>query len=192
MHQQTPKQNMRFSAAVLAGGRSSRMGRDKAALPFGGGTLLEHQIRKLRDLGIGDVMVSGCAQAIPDTRLVPDVIPGRGPLSGIHACLSAAEHEAVLFLTVDTPLIPLEALQALLDAHTGGVTLLRCGDRAGPLPGVYDRVLAPRCEAILGTERTAVRRLLEETRVREIPFEAEEDAFFNCNTPEEYAYLMQE
>ena len=184
------KKNRRFSAAVLSGGKSSRMGRDKAALPYGGVTLLEHQTRKLRSLGIEDIMISGCAQAIPGTRFVPDVCPGRGPLSGIHACLSAAEHEAVLFLTVDTPLIPLEALQALLDAHTGGVTLLRCGGRAEPLPGVYDRALVAACGAILRTERTAVRRLLDQADVRSVPFEADPNAFLNCNTPEEYASLM--
>ena len=79
-----------MSAAVLAGGKSSRMGRDKAALPFGGGTLLTYQARKLRALGVKELLLSGAAEAVPGARLVPDLLPGRGPLGGLHACLSAA------------------------------------------------------------------------------------------------------
>lgn len=86
-----------FSAAVLAGGYSSRMGRDKAALSFGGTTMLDQQVRKLRSVGIEDIMISGSELAVSGTRYVPDVFPHRGPLSGIHACLQAARGKSVLF-----------------------------------------------------------------------------------------------
>ena len=69
------QQNACFSAAVLAGGLSSRMGRDKAALPFGGTTLLDFQVQKLRSLGMEDIMISGTEQQIPGTRPIPDVYP---------------------------------------------------------------------------------------------------------------------
>ena len=60
----TAGQSPCFSAAVLAGGFSSRMGRDKACLPFGGTTLLGFQVGKLRALGIEDIMISGSEQAL--------------------------------------------------------------------------------------------------------------------------------
>lgn len=185
------QQNGHFSAAVLAGGLSSRMGRDKAALPFGGTTLLDFQVNKLRALGIEDIMLSGSAQALPGTRSVPDVYPHKGPLGGIHACLAEARGSAVLFLGVDTPLIPLEALQALLSMHEGGVTLLRHGERMEPLMGVYDCTLAPLCEEILRTEHTGVWQLLNRTRGKTLPFDGDEALFLNGNTPEEYARLLQ-
>lgn len=180
-----------FSAAVLAGGKSSRMGRDKAALPFGGGTLLAHQAGKLRALGIADLMISGSAQTIADARPVPDVFPGCGPLSGIHACLAAAKHDAVLFLPVDVPLLPVSALQALLDAHRGGVTLLRHGARTEPLLGVYDTALAPLCEPILQSGDTTVKALLALAEVTLVEPDVPEDAFSNCNTPEEYEIAIR-
>ena len=180
-----------FSAAVLAGGLSSRMGRDKAALPFGGTTLLAFQVEKLRSLGIEDILLSGVGQKLPGTCPVPDVYPHKGPLSGIHACLSAAKESAVLFLGVDTPLIPLEALQTLLSAHEKGVTLLRHGNRTEPLFGVYDCALAPLCEEILRTEHTGVWQLLNRTTVKTLPFDGDETVFTNGNTPEEYARLLQ-
>ena len=184
-------QNGRFSAAVLAGGLSSRMGRDKAALPFGGTTLLDFQVGKLRMLGIEDIMISGSERQIPGTRHISDIYPRKGPLGGIHACLAGAEGTAVLFLGVDTPLIPPEALQALLSAHENGVTLLRHGDRTEPLFGIYDCMLAPLCEEILRTEHTGVWQLLNRTMVKTLPFDGDETVFMNGNTPEEYARLLQ-
>ena len=99
------QQNARFSAAVLAGGLSSRMGRDKAALPFDGTTLLDFQVGKLRALGVKDIMISGSEQKIPGARPISDVYPRKGPLSGIHACLAAAKGSAV-HRTVSVALSP--------------------------------------------------------------------------------------
>ena len=185
------QRNVCFSAAVLAGGLSSRMGRDKAALPFDGTTLLDFQVEKLRALGIKDIMISGSERQIPGTRPISDVYPRKGPLGGIHACLAGAKGTAVLFLGVDTPLIPPQALQALLSAHDNGVTLLRHGNRTEPLFGVYDCTLVPLCEEILRTEHTGVWQLLNRTMVKTLPFDGDETVFMNGNTPEEYARLLQ-
>ena len=173
-----------ISAVVLAGGCSSRMGRDKAALPFGSGTLLTHQAEKLRSLGVDEVLISGTEQGIPD------VYPHRGPLSGIHAGLLAAKHDAVLVLGVDVPLVPSETLLALIEAHTGGVTLLGHGGKLEPLIAVYDRSLAGECEAILRTEHTSVRRLLDAAPVKTVTYTGAEALLTNCNTPETYRELL--
>ena len=180
----------RFSAAVLAGGRSTRMGADKAALPFMGMTLAAYQAEKLKALGLTDLMLSGCRQEIPGARCVPDELPARGPLGGIHACLGAAEHDAVLFLSVDVPLVPVETLRALLDAHTGGITLLSVDGAPQPLIGVYDRSLRPTAEEILRSENTAVRRLFEQHPPRLVPYEGDIALLRNCNTPADYEWLL--
>ena len=185
------RRNSRFSAAVLAGGKSSRMGRDKAALPFNGSTLLAYQIQKLRALGIEDIMVSGSSLYVSGVRPVPDIYPGHGPLSGIHACLAEALCQAVLFLSVDTPLIPPDALQLLLDAHVNGATLLCHNGQTEPLLGVYDRSLSGLCEPILQSGHTKVWRLLDQVEARLVPFDADESAFLNCNTPQEYNMITQ-
>ena len=177
------------SAVVLAGGYSRRMGRNKAELPLGGKTLLEHQTEKLRELGIRDIMLSGYEGQLEGCRTVADVFPHRGPLSGIHACLLAAEHPACLVLSVDVPLIPADLLQELIGAHRHGgepgVTVLRHGERIEPLLAVYDRELCPAAERILGTEKTAIMRLLDVCPVRTVDYTGEEFLLANCNTPEE-------
>lgn len=181
----------KVSAAVLAGGFSSRMGKDKAALAFHGITMLEHQVQKLRELGIDDIMISGSVIPVTDTRYVPDIYPHLGPLSGIHACLKAAEGESVLFLGVDVPLVPTEALRSLLSGHTQGITVLRHDDKTEPLIGIYDRALAEECESILRSEKTAVKRLLDRAAVSFVLRHDEEILYTNCNTEQDYAKLME-
>ena len=143
----------------------------------------------MHTLGIEDIMISGSVLDVPGTRFVPDILPHHGPLSGIHACLTAAVNPAVLFLSVDTPLIPPELLQKLLDEHTGGVTLLRHGEQIEPLLGVYDRALAGLCEPVLKSGQTAVRQLLKQTDIHFVYYEGDADVFLNCNTPQEYEAL---
>ena len=182
--------NAGVSAAILAGGFSVRMGRDKASLPFGDVSLLEHQTQRLRMLGIEDIMISGSERELAGTRSVPDIYPHRGPLSGIHACLEAASHDSVLFLSVDTPLIPIETLQTLLDAHCGGVTLLRHGEQVEPLIGVYDSALAPLCAEILQTEETKVWSLINQIALTTVAYMGDSIFLANCNTPEEYHRIL--
>ncbi|MBR3585763.1 MAG: NTP transferase domain-containing protein, partial [Oscillospiraceae bacterium] len=80
-----------ISGIVLAGGFSKRMGTDKAELKLGGMTLLELQVRKLQQIGITDIMVSGYGKPVEGTRAIEDIYPHKGPMSGIHACLKAAK-----------------------------------------------------------------------------------------------------
>ena len=135
-------------------------------------------------------MVSGWEDAISGLRFIPDAFPARGPLSGIHACLGAAEHEAVLFLSVDVPLVPVETLKSLLDAHRGGITLLSVDGAPQPLIGVYDRSLRAAAEEILQSDNTAVRRLFEQAPPRLVEYKGDPNLIRNCNTPEDYQWLL--
>lgn len=182
----------RISAILLAGGKSARMGRDKAMLPFRGVTLLEWQVQKLRGLGIEDIMLSGSRGCVEGVRVIPDEYPGRGPLGGLHACMKRAVYPDCLVLSVDVPLVPPQALAELIRVHREGreaVTLLRHGDKWEPLMGVYQSRLFQCAESILRGTNTAVRRLLDETGVQLVDWCGEETLFLNCNTPEDYAQL---
>jgi len=131
------------TGVILAGGQSSRMGHCKATLPLMGKTLLEWQAEKLTALGVDEVLISGPAELeLPVTRTVPDIYPQRGPLSGLHACLSAAQNSICLVVTVDMPLTPPLTLSQLCKQHNGGVTMLVHGGKWEPLCAVYDSALA--------------------------------------------------
>lgn len=111
------------SAWVLAGGRSRRMGRDKAQIVLAGGTLLARAVRLAR-LVTPVVAIVGprgaCGALAP---VVEDVFAGQGPLAGIHAALRASTTDLNLVLALDTPLLAPEFLQYLVRRanHSGAV-----------------------------------------------------------------------
>ncbi len=180
-----------FSAILLAGGASSRMGANKAELPFGGLRMLDHQLRRLRMLGITDIVVAGYDGEAAGAHCVPDIVPRRGPLSGIHAGLIAAAHDACLVLSVDAPLVPFSVLSALMERHAAGATVLSHDGQTEPLIGVYDRALAPLCARLLAGEHASVMRLLDLAGARQLPAQAGAEMLANCNTPEEYRRLLK-
>ena len=179
------------SAVLLAGGRSSRMGTDKSELLYRGVPLIEYQVAKLQRIGMRDIVISGCARAIPGTRSAPDEYPARGPLGGIHAGLLAIRSEAALVIGVDTPLLPEALLTELVRTHRSGITAVSADGRIEPLIAVYDRALAARCECILLSGQTAVRRLFDETPPRLLPYTGDPRLLMNCNTPADYRLLTR-
>jgi len=170
------------SGIILAGGKSSRMGTNKAELLYQGMPLLQWQTEKLRSLGLPEVLVSGEGQ-----NMIPDDFPGKGPLGGLYSTLRSASGKQCLVLPVDVPLITVAALEQLLQAHRGGITLLCLQGRPEPLIGVYDSCLAEAILPILNSEKTAVWRLLDLTGFRTVPFTGDAGTLLNCNTPEEFA-----
>src|SRR5262245_55563241 len=96
---------MDLSGFVLAGGKSNRMGRDKAILDWHGRTLLEHMVELLRTVA-NPVQVVG-------RNSLPDKLPGLGPLSGIATGLEISATDANLFVVVDLPFLTKEFLQHL-------------------------------------------------------------------------------
>ena len=179
-----------ISAVVLAGGYSTRMGRDKASLALNGRTFLEIQVDKLRALGVADVMVSGAGYRAAGARTVADIYPHRGPLGGVHACLLSAAHPACLVVSTDVPLIPTEALMELVQAHVGGVTALCHGDRVEPLMAVYDCALAGEAERLLNSGNTSMMQLLRRAPLTRYAYRMDEFLLTNCNTPEDYARIL--
>lgn len=105
-----------FTGALIAGGRSSRMGRDKAFLDWQGRPLWEVQLAKLRAAGAAELLVCGRRDqgfAGDGFRFVPDDVEDLGPLAGLVNALKAASHENVLVLAVDMPFITTELLVEL-------------------------------------------------------------------------------
>lgn len=175
-----------ISGIVLAGGFSRRMGTDKAELKLGELTLLELQVRKLRQIGIADIMVSGCRKPVEGTRAIEDIYPHKGPMSGIHACLKAAKTEACLVVSVDVPLFPAEWLEKLVQAYDGSVTMLCRGNEMEPLLAVYDTALASMAEELILSGNRSVRSLFAGSKVKRLEYTGDPDFLLNCNTPEDF------
>jgi molybdenum cofactor guanylyltransferase len=147
---------MAVTAVLLAGGESRRMGRDKATLVWHGCPLWEWQIKKLRKLRPAKILISAKSD-LPwrpaDVDLVLDVIPSRGPLSGLAAALAGTETEHLLALAVDMAFMTTEHLRFLCDLATDGVGVIPMIDgNAEPLAAVYPKQAREKfLEALHGT-----------------------------------------
>ena len=191
-----------YSLLVLAGGKSSRMGRDKAKLLLGEKSFLECILDKAEMLGIGETYLSGHDWDGNGVRTVPDRYRERGPLGGMHACFSVMDTPYALVLPVDVPQISLSVLQIRLDApgrllnknRQGYVhpLLLSHGDRTEPLIGIYPTALGAKIAELIEKESAPVFRLLDETGYDICQVSVREWELENINTPKDYEMLLEQ
>ncbi|MBR6236708.1 MAG: molybdenum cofactor guanylyltransferase [Firmicutes bacterium] len=181
-----------FSGAVLAGGRSKRMGRDKASLVINGRSLLEMQLEKLRAAGIKDLMVCdapGNRRTIPaDARLVEDLQPDKGPLCAIASALSASGAERCVILSVDAAAVSAETVGKLIrtaEECSAEIVLLASSSGIQPLIGVYKKSLAEDALALVSSGRLAVRELFRGHPPVLLKLPEDSPELLNCNTLED-------
>jgi molybdopterin-guanine dinucleotide biosynthesis protein A len=173
------------SAAILAGGQATRFGgRDKSALPVDGRTIRERQIAAIAPL-TDDLQI-----------VVSDLVPGCGPLGGLHAALTAARHDTLLLIACDMPYVSTALIEYLLSL-AGGVDAVVPRSERGyhPLCAVYTRACLEPAAARLADRRLKMRDLVDSLRTRVVPVEdirrfGDPDRLLsNVNTPADYARL---
>lgn len=159
-----------FSGIVLAGGESRRLGEDKALLDFGGRTLLEITVERLRAITADVVIACGAGPRAGwpevEARTALDRTPGWGPLAGLEAGLKAIANEVAVAVACDMPFLNAELLRhmaSLLDGHDAVVPVV--GDRQHALHAVYSRGCLPVVEELL-ERRGSMRELLAAVRTR--------------------------
>ena len=185
-----------LSGFVLAGGKSTRMGQDKAAVTLNGLTLLQHGLAALREV-CGEVAILGKQELYGTLGPVyEDIFPGCGPLGGIHAALSNSKTQFNLIIAVDTPFLLPEFLSYLAERAIDSsaiVTTPEIDDYTQPLCTVYSLDFRSIAEQALQEgnykivplfpkDRTLV---IQESELRQFAFAA--DMFENLNTPEDLA-----
>jgi molybdopterin-guanine dinucleotide biosynthesis protein A len=186
-----------FSAALLAGGESSRMGVDKATLDFAGRPLWQHQLATLHATKPSEVFIAGRADgpyASSDCEVIFDETPGGGPLVGLQTALRRARHDWLLVLAIDLPDVPADFLRGLVaEAAAAGHGLVPAREEwLQPVAAVYPRRALALVERCLAGENHALRRFFRLARKEGLAdvrlVTAEEHAFFrNLNTPDDLA-----
>jgi molybdopterin-guanine dinucleotide biosynthesis protein A len=182
--------SVRAAGFVLAGGRSTRMGQDKALLKLGGELLVARAVRKLSKV-CAEVAIAGGGENLTQFgRVIADEGAGRGPLGGIVAALEQSSFEWNLFLAVDAPFVPASVLKALLFEAAGcrGVCVMaRTQGVIQPLCAVYSSHALGVLRQELAAGRGKVVRAIEAAGpVKLVDFD-DASWFSNLNTPEEFA-----
>jgi molybdopterin-guanine dinucleotide biosynthesis protein A len=185
------------SAALLLGGASQRMGRDKALLPLGDGPAATRLARLLAELFEDVLLVGGEPPADAPGRRVADEAGPRCALRGVASALAAAREERVLVLATDLMEMTPDLLLALSAFPEADAVVPRAGGFAQPLCAIYRRAPAlAAARACLAREKLALMALLDalDTRWLEGDDLAALDphgrALANVNSPEDYARVL--
>lgn len=188
------------AAIILAGGKSSRLGREKAFLPWQGSTFIETLAAKLKDI-CHDVLLVATPQheftSLP-ARVVHDVLPGKNSLGGLYAGLLQSNQPVNFVCACDMPLLLPALVRDLI--HKRGefdAVVPFAHDRLQPLCAVYTKACLPFIEQQLQQNQLRMTAWLAQARVRIVP-EAELrgidptlQSFFNVNTEEDYRKLLE-
>jgi molybdopterin-guanine dinucleotide biosynthesis protein A len=186
---------MPVTGVILAGGKSRRMGRDKAFLPFGKGMLIERVIEVIRQVADDVILITNTPEPYQRFGLpmFADVIPEAGSLGGIYTGLVHAKTAYSLCLACDMPFVGPAFLRLLCEtAAEADVVIPRNAEDFQPLCAVYSQACREAIRQRIEAGRLKITGFFEQVRVRVIEgellarYDPHDVMFFNANTPEEY------
>jgi molybdopterin-guanine dinucleotide biosynthesis protein A len=192
---------------ILAGGKSSRMGVNKAMLKYEGMSIIEHTAELMRSLFPRVIIITNDTNEYKflGLEMFKDLFPGNGPLGGIHSGLSHSKTEKNFIVSCDMPLISKELVQFITEFKTAyPITLARAEGHIQQLCGIYSRSVLKPAESLCKNSfspvkneekrRCRVLNLINTTGAEiiesfDIPFYSD-DMFMNMNKPEDYELLL--
>ena len=185
-----------MTGVINAGGRSTRMGTDKALLRLGGKTLIEWTVETLGTIFPAIIIVSNDREAVQDIGIpvFADLIPNAGPLGGIYTGLSVAADTSAFFVACDMPFLSRAFITYLRD-YPGDYDALvpRTRDGFHPLHAVYTKACLPKIQTLLNAGSFKVDRLFNDVSVCYVDeaiirgFDPDLLCLLNVNYPEEFA-----
>jgi molybdopterin-guanine dinucleotide biosynthesis protein A len=186
-----------MTSIILAGGKSSRLGRNKALQVIEGKSLIQWVVDHLAILTTEIIIATAHGEAIPCSsavriKTVGDIYPGKGPLGGIHSGLIASSSSWAIVVGCDTPFLSIGLLeymtQVLADSD---VALPRIGEFVEPLCAVYSKNCVAPIQELLEQDERQIRKLFTMVKVRYIEedkinrFDPEHLSFFNINSQDD-------
>jgi molybdopterin-guanine dinucleotide biosynthesis protein A len=184
---------------VLCGGKSRRMGRPKAFLPYQGTTLVEHILTTIKDLFSEIFIVANEPDDYENlgVDVVKDILPYRGPLGGILSGLLVAQHPYSFVIACDMPLVDRRLIREMTASrHGNDVVVLAHKNGIEPLLGLYSKNCVKSLEESLFAGNLSVQDFLSGLKAQ--TFSCSYDAaaddtlppFFNVNTPQDYSRVI--
>lgn len=191
-----PPHPHRVSLAILAGGQSKRMGRDKAFLKVGGQPVIERILARVKPLTTDILIGTNSPEKYTQfgVRLVSDVYPNKSALGGIYSVIRAARFPAVLVVACDMPFLNPALLQHLMSLAPTADIIAPLIEASQPetLHTVYSKNCLPAIKAQLQTNRLRIINFFAELSVRYVAhdeiarFDPQFRSFLNMNTPQDW------
>lgn len=178
---------MKVRGIILAGGKSSRFGEDKALAVVNGARMIEKAIHLLGELGLEPTVITSAMRdySFLRCRIERDLLPNKGPLGGVYTASCLFKGYALLILVCDMPFLTAPMLAKLVKSHrTPMQATIFCNtkDKIQPFPGVYESILSNLLLEEIRAERLSMQEFLKRIpnlKVIEAPFDL--DIFTNIN-----------
>jgi len=188
-----------LSVVIQAGGQSSRMGEDKALKPFLRQPLIQRVIDRVSPIADELIVTTNRPEdySFIQARLVSDLIPDRGALGGLYTAIASAINPLVAVVACDMPFASpklIEGMSSLMVQHEADVVIARSDGGFEPIHAVYRReTCLPAIESAIHADKWKVISWFPQVKVYELTtdelnsFNPDGLAFWNVNTPEEFA-----
>lgn len=187
---------------LLAGGKSSRMGKDKALLKYGDETFMSASLKKLNTLFDEVILVLDNVEKyhIENVKIIKDIYPGMGPMGGIHAALKAAKNDWIFVIPCDMPMWETSLVEEILKHRLDNdIVVPVINDHMEPLFALYNKTCIPGIEECLNNNIIKVIKLYPMVKTHYLVLEKVynevekcKKSLFNINTPEDLKLLMQD
>jgi molybdopterin-guanine dinucleotide biosynthesis protein A len=183
-----------MTGVILAGGKSSRLGRSKALQVIGDKSLIQWVIDHLVTISSDIVIVTAYGEPVPHlshiaTKVVADVSPGKGPLAGLYSGLMASSGSHAIVVGCDTPFLSTRLLEYMVQIRsTFDAVLPRIDNKLEPLCAVYSRSCLGSIRALLERNELSVLKVFDMVKVRYVEedeinmFDPDRLSFFNINS----------
>ena len=186
-----------MTGVILAGGKSSRLGRSKALQVIGDKSLIQWVIDHLVTISSDIVIVTAYGEPVPHssrtaTKVVADVSPGKGPLAGLYSGLMASSGSHAIVVGCDTPFLSTRLLEYMVQIRsTFDAVLPRIDNKLEPLCAVYSRSCLGSIRALLERNELSVLKVFDMVKVRYVEedeinmFDPDRLSFFNINSQDD-------
>lgn len=195
------KNRISMTGVILAGGKSSRMGEDKALLKFGEKTLLENLVSLVSSLFSETLVIVNVRAKLKgldwgEAQIHEDLLKERGPLGGVYTALAYSAHRASSVFTCDMPFIDELVIRELVGFWEEGYEVVCLEEPEGryePFPGIYSRSSRHLIRLLLDKGEYSMQRFLELATVKPLVLQKERIRILtNMNTIEDYYQVLGE
>ena len=189
-----------MTGVILAGGESTRMGKNKAFIEINGKRIIDRTVSLFREIFDDVLLVTNTPLDYIElkVRIVTDLVPGKGSLGGIYTGLFFSSSPKAFFVGCDMPFLDRRVIQYFLSlAQTADIVVQRTKDYWQPLHAIYPRTLLKPIERLLQQGELKIIKAYQGMRVREVtgeelkPFDPDLHTLSNINTPEELKKLLE-
>ena len=185
-----------LTIAVMAGGKSSRMGQNKSFVEINGKPMIEHVLETVSSFSTDQILITNTPERYKslDLPMYSDIYPDHGPLAGIYTAVYHAPTPYTLIVATDMPWLNPNLLHYQIQLrHQADVIIPRWQKFPEPLHAVYSKAVLPAIQQNLDAKKLKITRFFDEVIVRFLEkeeierFDKNGRSFSNINTPEELA-----